>query len=64
VTETPEDGRLLPKHVVRRSDRRSCILDGIMLCIKIYYVHLAPDKDHCWLLANMVVNFLDSIKGG
>jgi hypothetical protein len=36
ITETPEDGRLRPKHVVRgKCDKGSCILDGIILCIKI-----------------------------
>jgi hypothetical protein len=38
-TETPKGGRLQPKHVVRgRSDRSSCILDGIMLCIYIGFI--------------------------
>jgi hypothetical protein len=33
--ETPDDGRLRSKHVVkRRNDRDSCISDGITLCIK------------------------------
>lgn len=36
ITETPEDGHLRPKLVVRgRSDRSSCILDLIILCIKL-----------------------------
>jgi hypothetical protein len=35
IAETPDDGRLRPKHVVKgRSDRKSCIIDGIILCIK------------------------------
>jgi hypothetical protein len=35
IAETPDDGRLEPKHVVKgRNDRNSCIIDGIILCIK------------------------------
>jgi hypothetical protein len=35
IAETPNDGRLGPKHVVKgRSDRNSCIFDGIVLCIE------------------------------
>jgi hypothetical protein len=35
MAETPEDGRLRPKHVVRgRGDMNSCIVNGIILCIK------------------------------
>jgi hypothetical protein len=35
IAETPEDDRLEPKHVVNGgSDRTSCIIDGMMLCIK------------------------------
>jgi hypothetical protein len=33
IAATPDDGRLRPKHVVKRSDRNSCIVDGIILCI-------------------------------
>jgi hypothetical protein len=34
IAETPEDGRLRPKHVVkRRGDRNSRVVDGIILCI-------------------------------
>jgi hypothetical protein len=35
IAETPDDGCLRPKHVVKRkSDRNSCIIEGIILCIK------------------------------
>jgi hypothetical protein len=35
MAETPEDGRLQPKHVVKgKSDSNSCIVDGIILCMK------------------------------
>jgi hypothetical protein len=35
IAEMPDDGRLGPKHVVKgRSDRNSCIIDGITLCMK------------------------------
>jgi hypothetical protein len=35
IAETPDDVRLLPKHVVKgRSDRNRCIVDGIILCKK------------------------------
>jgi hypothetical protein len=34
IAETPVDGCVGPKHIVRgRSDRNSCIIDGIILCI-------------------------------
>jgi hypothetical protein len=33
ITETPDDGHLWPKHVVKgRSDGNSCIVDAIILC--------------------------------
>jgi hypothetical protein len=35
IAETPDDGRLRPKLVVKgRSDRNNCIIDGIILCIQ------------------------------
>jgi hypothetical protein len=35
LAETPDDGRLGPKHVVKgSSDRHSCSIAGIILCIK------------------------------
>jgi hypothetical protein len=34
TTETPDDGRLRPKHVVKGSDGNICIVDGIILCVR------------------------------
>jgi hypothetical protein len=35
IADTPDEGRLRPKHVVkRRSDRNSCTVDGNILCMK------------------------------
>jgi hypothetical protein len=35
ITETLDDGCLRPKHVVKgRSDGKSCIVDGIVLCVR------------------------------
>jgi hypothetical protein len=37
IAETPDDGRLRPKRDVSgRSDGNSCIVDGIMSCVKRY----------------------------
>jgi hypothetical protein len=45
MAETPDDGRLGSKHVAKRSDRNSCITDGIMLCMKdqVYCLCLGPE---------------------
>jgi hypothetical protein len=35
IAETPEDGHLRPKHVMKgRSDSNNCIVDGIILYMK------------------------------
>jgi hypothetical protein len=35
IADTPDDGGLGPKHVVKgRTDRNTYIIDGITLCIK------------------------------
>jgi hypothetical protein len=35
IAETPDDGRLGPKHVVKgRSNGSNCIIDGIILCMQ------------------------------
>jgi hypothetical protein len=36
IAETPDDGRLGPKHVAKgRGERNSCVIDGIILCMKV-----------------------------
>jgi hypothetical protein len=40
IAEIPEDGYLQPKHVVNgRTDSNYCIVDGIILCMKVTILH-------------------------
>jgi hypothetical protein len=36
MTETPDDGCLRLKHVLKGSDRNSCIVGRVILCVTVY----------------------------
>jgi hypothetical protein len=47
TAETPDDGRLRSKHVVKgRNDRNNCISDGIVLCIKNQRISTTENNKH------------------